>query len=287
VFPGGNLDSISLIERIEETRSHGSASFRKIADFIVTRPEVFMEKTVRELAQATQVSEPTLIRFCRHYGCSGIPDFRIQLAMGLAWRNASTQSEFFEPSIDDKNLVNRHVKKLIADRAAMLARDDACVILDSGSTVELMSEGLRDAKSMTVLTTGLNLVQALRRSTQHKIILPGGTFRPESMSLVGRAVESFIGTMHFDTAYIGCDSIDPVNGLSTFNEDEAHQTAAMIAASDRVVVLADSSKFRSPALHRICAINQIDIVISDACLLTETREAILAQGVELVCVELL
>jgi DeoR family galactitol utilization operon repressor len=268
-FRAGGADEVetmSLFENITADAPRLSKSFRRIADYIEQEREGFMNRTVRELALATGVSEPTLIRFCRHYGCSGVPEFRIALAMSLAERNAADRAQIFEPLIEDKNVVNRAAKRAIARCAAELAGSDQRIILDSGSTMQMMAEELREG-------------------SQHTIILPGGTFRSESMSLVGRMVETSLSTMHFDTAYIGSDSIDPVIGLSTFNEDEAHQNLAMIAASERVVVLADASKFSSPALHRICGLDKVHTIVTDTRLPRQTRDLIQDMGLELICAD--
>ena len=59
----------------------------------------------------------------------------------------------------------------------------------------------------------------------------------------------------------------------------------MINASRRVVVLADASKFGSPALHRICGLDRVHTVITDDRLPVATRAAITAAGVELIVVD--
>jgi DeoR family galactitol utilization operon repressor len=114
------------------------------------------------------------------------------------------------------------------------------------------------------MTTGLNVVNALARSTQHTLMLPGGTLRAESMSIGGRGIETALAGMIFDTAYLAADSIDPDLGLSTFREDEAHLNAAMAAASRRLIILADSSKFRAPALHNFHEIENIHAIVTDS-----------------------
>ena len=129
------------------------------------------------------------------------------------------------------------------------------------------------------MTTGLNIVDALRGATQHSIMLPGGVLRHESRSLSGRMVENTLANMHFDALYLGADAIDPVSGLSTFNEEEAHQNTAMINVSRRIVVLADSTKFRAPGLHRFCEIERIHTIVTDTGLGDDVVAAIEARGV--------
>ena len=278
-------ESPNLVTRIGADTPNMSRKFRWIAEFLVRQPDVFIHQPMRELSSAIKVSEPTLTRFCRRYGYKGLPEFRIALAMSLAGQGTLNASHL-EPSIDDKAVTHREAKTAIARTAAALISDDRSIILDSGSTVQLLAERLTSAPPLSILTTGMNALLSLKGSSQHKLILPGGVLRPNAMSLGGRMVESTLSGMSFDTAYIGADSIDPAFGLSTFDDDEAHLTRAMIDASRRVVVLADSSKFNSPTLHRICDLSRLDILVSDELLAPDIRSAVREKGVEILVAEL-
>ena len=176
-------------------------------------------------------------------------------------------------------MVNLGAKRAIARFALSLVGSDRSIIIDSGSTTQLFAENLRTAPGLVIMTTGLNIAETFRGASQHTVMLPGGTVRFESNSLSGRLVESTLGGMRFDAIYLGADSIDPVLGLSTFNEAEAHQNAAMVGVSQRVIVLADSTKFRAPALHRICEPDRIHAVITDTGLPDEIAETLEQRGV--------
>ena len=86
--------------------------------------------------------------------------------------------------------------------------------------------------------------------------------------------------LRFDTLYLGADAIDADFGLSTFNEDEARQSAAMVRLAARVVVLADSSKFGKTSFVRFGTISQLSTVISDKQMPPAERKAFLRAGVE-------
>ena len=273
-------EAANLVERIVADQANLSRKFRWIAEFLVAQPDIFIRRPMRELSKTIRVSGPTLTRFCRRYGYNGLPDFRIALAMSLAGKGTLNASHL-EPSIQDKAVTHRETKTAIARMAVTLVAEDRSIILDSGSTVQFLAERLSDAAPLSILTTGLNALLSLKDSSQHKLFLPGGVLRVNAMSLGGRMVENTLSGMSFDTAYIGADSIDPEFGLSTFDEEEAHLTSAMIKASRRVVVLADASKFNSPTLHRICDLEKLDILISDDSLPPETRSAIRDKGVEI------
>jgi len=266
----------TLIQSISLGLGGYNKAFQLVGSYLLASPEAFIREPLQEIARAAGVSEPTVLRFCRQYGFKGLPDFRIALAMSLA---REAQGAFIDPGVTDKAVVNLAAKRAIARFALSQVGDDRSIIIDSGSTTQLFAENLRAANPLVIMTTGLNIAEAFRGASQHTVMLPGGTVRFESNSLSGRMVESTVGGMRFDTIYLGADAIDPVLGLSTFNEAEAHQNAAMVAVSQRVIVLADSTKFRAPALHRICEPDRIHAVITDTGLADDTAKLLEQHGV--------
>lgn len=272
----------SLIGRIKADRAKLSKAFGLIADVLIEGPAQFMALSVQEISAAAGVSEPSVVRFCRHYGFNGVPEFRIALAMSLVAENSGAHRAFLEPNIADKTFVNRDMKIAVAREAAHLLETDRSLILDSGSTLQYFAQHLRSLESRTILTTGLNILETLWGCRQHTIILPGGTVRFDARALTGRMVEQSLENMRFDTIYFGADSVDPDEGLSTFNEDEAHQNAAMANVCRRIVVLVDSTKFRAPSLHRFCSIDRIDTIVTDWNISKDVEEAFRKRGVTLI-----
>ncbi|HBD12813.1 MAG TPA: transcriptional regulator [Porticoccaceae bacterium] len=59
-------------------------SERKVAEYVLSRPEEIIRLRIVDLAEQAQVSEPTVIRFCRAIGCNGFLDFKLALAQQLA-----------------------------------------------------------------------------------------------------------------------------------------------------------------------------------------------------------
>ena len=272
---------LSLVERIAADRAGLSKAFGKVADALLAGPSQFMALPIQDIALTAGVSEPSVVRFCRSYGFDGVPDFRIGLAMALAADRASPGHPFPEPAIADKMIVNRKAKMAVAREAMKLIETDRSMILDSGSTLQFFAQNLRTASGRTILTTGLNILETLWGCREHTLILPGGIVRFDARALTGRMVEQALENMRFDTVYFGADSIDPDAGLSTFNEDEAHQDAAMVRACSRVVVLVDSTKFKAPALHRFCGIESIDTIVTDHLIPDSIAGRLRAHGVKL------
>lgn len=270
-----------VVQQIAKDRDSLSRAFRLIADFLGSEPRSFINSPMRTLSERIGVSEPTIIRFARHYGYQGLPDLRLAFAMSLAARDGSATADL-EPRLTDKEIVNRRAKAAIAARAVALTEADRSILLDSGSTVQFLAEELISAPGKTIMTTGINSVLILRNSEQHRLMMVGGDVRQNAMSLAGRMAESNLNEMTFDTLYLGADTLHPEYGFSTYSEEEAHLNRAMIRAAKRVVALVDATKFKGPALHHICDLSQVDIIVSDSGLPQDTRAAIEATTTQLI-----
>jgi len=151
----------SLIETIASDRASLSKVFGRIADILIDAPSNFMSRSIQDIAAAASVSEPSVVRFCRHYGFNGVPEFRIALAMSLVAENAANSRPFLEPTVADKSFINRSMKLAVARAAMTLLEADRSLIIDSGSTTQLFAQHLRTAPGKTILTTGLDIVETL------------------------------------------------------------------------------------------------------------------------------
>jgi len=59
-------------------------SERKVASFVLNKPNDIIHMRIVDLAAGAEVSEPTVVRFCRAIGCEGFQDFKLNLAQQLA-----------------------------------------------------------------------------------------------------------------------------------------------------------------------------------------------------------
>ena len=75
----------NLIETITQSLPDLRKSDRKVAETILRDPPKATEMKLAELARASGVSEPTVVRFCNSVGCVGFQDMRLKLAKSLAF----------------------------------------------------------------------------------------------------------------------------------------------------------------------------------------------------------
>ena len=238
-----------------------SPKMRAIADYALDQPQDFIRRTSKDLCAVLETSEPTLIRFCKSYGKSGLAEFRIDLALSLVAEQQ--ESPVVEPLHGDRRRTNTARKAAIARAALDLVAGESALLLDNGSTAESFARELGTLPPLTVMTSGLMVAQAALAHDRHNVIVTGGTVRRASMCMTGRLVQEAVRGMQFDTFVMGADSISVDRGISTFLEDEAENTRILMQAARRTIVLADGSKFDKPSLHRICAVDAVAMIVTD------------------------
>jgi glucokinase len=79
----GSAGASSMIERVRRLRNELPPAERKVADFVLKHPRQALGGPIADIARSADVSQPTVIRFCRSLGCEGLSDFKLRLASGL------------------------------------------------------------------------------------------------------------------------------------------------------------------------------------------------------------
>ena len=79
---------MSVQSTIEATTASLSPAERRVAVSIRSNPSIVLTHTINELADASQTSIATVVRFCRSIGLSGYSDLRLQLATELGMESA-------------------------------------------------------------------------------------------------------------------------------------------------------------------------------------------------------
>ena len=87
----------------------------------------------------------------------------------------------------------------------------------------------------------------------------------------------------FDQLFIGADGIDLARGSTTFNE-LVGLSQVMAEVSREVVVMVESQKIGRKMPNLELTWQQIDVLITDTGLSEQDKQAILAHGVEVICV---
>ncbi|MDR3428123.1 MULTISPECIES: transcriptional regulator HexR [Silvimonas] len=72
-----------MLERIKTMIDSLSRSERKVAELVLAQPNLVANAPIAQIADLADVSQPTVIRFCRSLNCSGLQDFKLRLTRSL------------------------------------------------------------------------------------------------------------------------------------------------------------------------------------------------------------
>lgn len=171
-------------------------------------------------------------------------------------------------------------KRAIGLRAAELIAPGDYIILDSSTTVQYAAEQARFENNV-VVTNSIDIAGVLSEKSGVTVHLLGGVLNPEHRYAYGaRAVET-LGDYRVDTLFLGACGIT-AEGLTNPFEEEGYLLKKMMERADRVVVLADHSKFGKRAFHRVSGFERIDKLITDCIPEREIRQALEEHEVEVI-----
>ncbi|MFC6976900.1 HTH-type transcriptional regulator GlpR [Halomicroarcula sp. GCM10025709] len=230
--------------------------------------------SVSELADELRVSESTIRRDLTELNQDGL----VRRSHGGALPAAHVASE---PSFAQRSVQNLDAKRLIAERAVKEITDGDVVFFDSGTTVLEVAKAAPKDGSFTAVTNSIELGFELGTG-DGRLKVTGGNQRNKSRSLVGPVGERFLRSHHFDLLFLGTNSIDLDAGLSTPNEPEGRMKQLMVDQSERVVLLADGSKFGRRSYVQFAPLTAIDTLVTEARLADERRRALRDRSIEVV-----
>jgi DeoR family transcriptional regulator, aga operon transcriptional repressor len=138
--------------------------------------------------------------------------------------------------------------------------------------------------AFTVVTNALNIAAELTVRPQVKIVVSGGVARPQSYELIGPLAATVLAELSLDVTVLGVDGLDAEHGATAHHEGEAGINRLLAERARTVVVAADSTKIGRRAFARICALEQVDVLVTDTPPGPEAAEWFAAAGIRVIAV---
>jgi DeoR/GlpR family transcriptional regulator of sugar metabolism len=176
--------------------------------------------------------------------------------------------------------VELEAKRRIAIAASRLVATGQTILLSGGTTTFYLAEQLH-GRSVQLITNSLPIANVFMDDDNVELILTGGLLYPRHGVMLGPTAENFLATVHASRMFFSSAGILD-GGLYNQNLLLVAAERRMTEQSQQVVLLADSGKFGQQSLVRLCDLSEIDIVVSDANLAPEHRQAVEKAGCELI-----
>ena len=233
------------------------------------------ELSVDDIAKRFGVSRETVRRDLTHLEARGL----VRRVHG----GALPAQTGWEAAFRDRLVSNSEAKQRIARRAATLFRENDTLMIDTGTTTMILAAELSNAPRMTVITNCFGVASRLAAGvSSHRIHVIGGDFRAESQQTLGSACLEQISRYRADHAVLSCGAVDPMGGLMDFDFEDAMVARAMIDQSQQVTMIIDHSKFDRVAMAKICDLDTVDRIITDAPPPSRLVEAVESKNVEVI-----
>ena len=221
----------------EELRRRGRVSVRRLAAAHDVTPET-VRRDLIELEERGQLRRI-------HGGAVALERLRV------------------EPAVAERSEHMAVAKARIAAAAAgLFPGDGGTVLLDAGTTTGALLDVIPTDRQLTVVTNAVPHALALAPIPACTVIVVGGRLRARTLANVDELAVEAIRNLRVDVAFIATNGISE-RGCSTPDTAEAAVKRTMVGAADRVVLLADHTKFGEEHFVRFADLSDLDVVVTD------------------------
>ena len=258
-------------------KTNGMSTAAERHQFILSKLQKEGKVNVLDLCAALNVSSVTIRK-----------DLKLLEDKNLLFRThgggTSSNPYTIDRPVNEKEKIRSEEKMDIGAAAAKLIEPDDCIIIASGTTVLSLARNIKPEGHLTVITAALNVATELNHHPQVEVLVLGGILRKSSSSATGLYAERVLDDFSCSKLFLGVDGIDLDFGLTTTHVQEAQLNRKMIAASQKTIVLADSSKFGKRGFGRICGLEDVEQIITDSGISDHLVEKLKGMGIEVTIV---
>src|SRR5437868_6005216 len=215
--------------------------------------------STEELIRVLNVSGETIRRDLKTLERSGV---LVRVHGGAVSANSTFGGE--EAPFVERSGTGHEAKAAIGRAAAGLVRTRQTLIIDVGTTAVEVARALPEDFRGTVATCSLLVAAELAGRSEVEVLLSGGRVRAGDLACSNAQAIAFFADLRADIAFLGSGGVDAEAGLTDFHLDEVAVRRVILANSVRSYALADATKFGRVAPHRVCDLDAIDGLVTDA-----------------------
>ena len=211
---------------------------------------------IATLATAFDVTTETARRDLDELAASG--------ALKRTYGGGASQSLTDEPGIGVRGKTHAAERAMIARAAAAMVESGDALMIDCGSTTRLFAQALAVRElHITVVTNCLPVARALGANPHCRTILCSGDYVAREDGAYGSDAVDYLRRFKANKAFIGAGGVT-IDGVTDADPFGCSIKRAMIERSDRTILLVDRSKYDQVQFERVCALADIDALVSEA-----------------------
>jgi DeoR/GlpR family transcriptional regulator of sugar metabolism len=186
-----------------------------------------------------------------------------------------------QPSTEEKSMQHREEKERIGRAAAALLKEGGSAVIDAGTTALELARAIPDMP-LTVYTPDLQVALALAGHSKVRVELSGGTIDRSSQSCVGSRAVECVSSIIPSVCFIACNAWSLGYGIMTPSPEKVELKRAMLSRPAFKVLIADSGKYGATAMCRVCGVEDLDCIVTDAALPDDVADALSKAGARII-----
>jgi len=204
-------------------------------------------------------------------------------------------AEVLNPKSKDKNAIvsgsafivdkekNSKTKRLIAQKAVELCKDNESIIINGGSSTYMMAEFLQN-REMNILTNSFVLAHELIQNSNNQVTLPGGEIYRKQSIILSSFENDTIDHYHGSQMFMGSPGISEYGVMET-DPLLIRAEQKLRRRAEKLIVLADSTKVGVKGNLIFSSLANVDVVITDSNADPKILAHFEKEGIEVIIVE--
>ena len=139
---------MNLLQYIKQNYSKLTDREKLIADYLLVENSEIIDMSAKEIAEETNTSAPTVVRFAKKLGFSSLNEMKIKLSISSKEKNSSREFEYLDKDLSTKSIVNgvkSSIHSIIDETVDLIDEeqlDKAINLLTNAKTIYIYSVGV-------------------------------------------------------------------------------------------------------------------------------------------------
>ncbi|AVW89718.1 DeoR/GlpR family DNA-binding transcription regulator [Celeribacter baekdonensis] len=176
--------------------------------------------------------------------------------------------------------INIKQKQAIARAAVELCEDGDPIIINGGTTTFQMVHPLATRRCQ-VFTNSFPIAEHLLKNSKNSVLISGGVIYREQNIVLSPFDNDVTRNFYARRMFMGAQGVAPI-GVMEADPLIIQAEQKLIGQADELVLLVDSSKFKSRSSLVLCSLDTIDILITDEGISDRSAAMIEAADIELI-----
>ncbi len=176
------------------------------------------------------------------------------------------------------------IKQQIGKAAAQLIQPGETIFISSGTTALEVARHIPPNIHLTVISNSLPVINELAGKRSIDLVVIGGMFRQDELSMVGHPAEQILREFRTDRTFIGMRAIDLRRGFTNDFMPEILTDRMILDISNQVVVVVDHTKFGKLCSVFVAPVTAANVIVTDHGIEPETAGELQELGIQVLIV---